>query len=606
MKTPRPRSQARTARASRNPRTGATQARLERRSGPSLRGTAAGENGIRGDAVLDCGWGRLIFAHTFASPEAIAEELAREDEGRRDIAFYVADPHVVIARAPLDLFLDPSDTYRLWLSDYRPRQRRESGFAIMPARIPEDIDEINRIYLTRGMVPLDPVALPDMRAPKRRAILVARDAETDNIIGVVMGVDHVEAFDDPEGGSSLWSLAVDAQTRHPGIGEALTRRLAERFKALGRAFMDLSVMHDNAEAIRLYRKLGFQRVTTFAVKNRNPVNERLYTGPEPTSDFNPYARIIVDEARRRGIGVEVLDAARGYFRLEFGGRSIRCRESLSDLTSAVSLSLCDDKAATRRVLTEAGLRMPEQMRAAEPEVNARFLARHGTIVVKPARGEQGRGITVGVTDADALARAIDAAGRICEDVLIEAFVEGEDLRLVVIGDEVVAAAVRQPPEVVGNGTDTIAALIRRLSRRRAAATQGESRIPLDAATTACVAARGHALDDVLPYGEKLLVRRTANLHTGGTITDVTARLHPALAEAGLSAARALEIPVAGIDLLVPSVERPDYAIVEVNERPGLANHEPQPTAERFIDLLFPQTVSRTAYQRHHHIGRPSP
>ena len=87
------------------------------------------------------------------------------------------------------------------------------------------------------------------------------------------------------------------------------------------------------------------------------------------------------------------------------------------------------------------------------------------------------------------------------------------------------------------------------------------------------------------------VRRTANLHTGGTIHDVTARLHPKLAEAAVRASRALEIPVVGLDFMVPAIDGEDYAIVEANERPGLANHEPQPTAERFIDLLFPQTRS---------------
>ncbi len=95
---------------------------------------------------------------------------------------------------------------------------------------------------------------------------------------------------------------------------------------------------------------------------------------------------------------------------------------------------------------------------------------------------------------------------------------------------------------------------------------------------------------MLPFGESLPVRRTANLHTGGTIHDVTDRLHPALKAAAEQASRVLDIPVTGLDFLVPSVEGPDYVIIEANERPGLANHEPQPTAERFVDLLFPGTA----------------
>ena len=98
---------------------------------------------------------------------------------------------------------------------------------------------------------------------------------------------------------------------------------------------------------------------------------------------------------------------------------------------------------------------------------------------------------------------------------------------------------------------------------------------------------GYALDSILPAGTRLAVRKTANLHTGGTLEDVTARLHPQLSEAAVRAARALEIPVVGLDLLVESADRPAYVLIEANERVGLANHEPQPTAERFIDLLFP-------------------
>ena len=87
------------------------------------------------------------------------------------------------------------------------------------------------------------------------------------------------------------------------------------------------------------------------------------------------------------------------------------------------------------------------------------------------------------------------------------------------------------------------------------------------------------------------MRRTANLHTGGTIHDVTASLHPALVTAAVRASRALDIPVTGLDFLVPDVSGPDHVLIEANERPGLANHEPQPTAERFVDLLFPETTA---------------
>jgi D-alanine-D-alanine ligase-like ATP-grasp enzyme len=112
---------------------------------------------------------------------------------------------------------------------------------------------------------------------------------------------------------------------------------------------------------------------------------------------------------------------------------------------------------------------------------------------------------------------------------------------------------------------------------------------VDDETERCVLQAGYALSDVLPQGEVVRVRKTANLHTGGTIHDVTGDIHPVLERAACRAALALEIPVVGLDMMVPDLARPDYALIEANERPGLANHEPQPTAESFIDLLFPNT-----------------
>ena len=77
------------------------------------------------------------------------------------------------------------------------------------------------------------------------------------------GIDHVRLFSDPEDGSSLWTLAVDPASSMPGVGAALTRALAAIYRSRDRAYMDLSVGHDNTAAIALYEKLGFQRVPEF-------------------------------------------------------------------------------------------------------------------------------------------------------------------------------------------------------------------------------------------------------------------------------------------------------------------------------------------------------
>ena len=544
------------------------------------------------NVIIECGWGRLLPGQTWRDPAALAAELLRERPGRRDIAFYVEKPHVAVACAPQQLFVDPSEAFRLWLGGYRSAHPSRRGFTLRRLRTRADVAAISALYRSRQMVPVDIPRVWRERASRAITYAIAEDRASGEIIGVAMGLDHVEAFADAQHGASLWALAVAPQAAHPGVGEALVRYLAEHYQARGRATLDVSVMHDNSQAIALYEKLGFQRIPAFAVKRRNAINEPLFTGPEDGAGaLNPYARLIVDEARRRGIFIEVLDAANGYFRLTLGGRSIVCRESLSELTSAIAMSRCQDKRVTLKLLREAGLSVPEQAVAADAEENAAFLDAHGALVVKPVEGEQGKGISVDLVSLEEVEAAIRHARQFCDRVVLEQYCAGQDLRIVVIDFRVVAAAVRRPPCVVGDGRSTVRRLIEKQSRRRAAATGGESRIPIDEETGRALHAQGHTLDDVLAADTHLRVRNTANLHTGGTIHDVTAQLHPALREAAEKAARALDIPVTGLDFLVPAVDGPDYVIIEANERPGLANHEPQPTAERFIDLLFPRTRS---------------
>lgn len=581
---------------------GATQHRVRRMREASLKPPVHHDQEEAGkrNFSLDCGWGRLLFAQTFENAEDLAEGLRAEGPGRRDIAFYVRDPHVVLAAAPQELFLDPSHTYRLDLSTYRTAGKPPRSFFVRRLSSAQDAEEVNRIYGTRNMVAVPPDFFWSNRDNRAITYFVAEDQETGGIIGTVMGINHSRAFGDPEHGSSLWCLAVDPQATQPGIGIALVRRLVEHFQARGAAWMDLSVIHDNDQAIALYEKLGFVRLPTFAVKRKNVINEALFTEQSAELDkLNPYARIIIDEAARRGIGVEVIDAEGGFFRLTYGGRTYACRESLTELTSAIAMSICDDKRVTRRIVQSAKVNVPKQIFSTQLKNTRDFLKTVGSVVVKPVRGEQGRGVSVDLRNWKDTDRAIREARKICDDVIVEEFVSGVDLRLIVIDYRVVAGAVRKPAEVVGDGKASVRELIEHQSRRRAASTGGESTIPIDAETARCAQEAGYGLDDVPPAEERIVVRKTANLHTGGTIHDVTGVLHPKLVEAAVAAARAIDIPVTGIDFIVKSPTEPDYWFIEANERPGLANHEPQPTAERFIDLLFPQSMPATVRETQH-------
>lgn len=543
------------------------------------------------NVIVHCGWGRFIVGHTFEDDATLAEAVIAEANGERDIALYVSRPQVVLNHAPQQLFLDPSDTLRIWMNEYLPRGSSLHHVRVRRAVNAADAQAINGIYKKRHMMPIAADHIVRHRNSKRLLYLVAEETSTGHIIGTVMGINHRELFNDPCNGSSLWCLAVDPLCKVPHVGEALVRYLVEYMQTRGCEHLDLSVLHDNHAAKQLYAKLNFRPIQTFAIKKKNAFNEKLFVGKTTHQNLNPYATIIIDEALARGIDVTIDDEEANIFTLTHGGRSIRCHESLTDLTCAVSMSLCQNKQLTHRCLQRAGLHVPVFELYRDKASSLAFLERHQSIVVKPADSEQGKGICCDVRDPDTLKTAIAGAFKVSGSVLLESYHPGQDLRVVVIGYEVVAAAIRRPAEIVGEGTSTVRELVERQSRRRAAATGGESRIPLDEETHRCLRLQGLDWDSVLEEGRVVPVRKTANLHTGGTLIDVTDILHPALAKAAVEAARALQIPVTGIDMIVASPEQPEYVIIEANERPGLANHEPQPTAQKFIDLLFPLSTS---------------
>lgn len=546
---------------------------------------------IRRNAFLDCGWGRLIFGHTFTNTEDLLHELMREKKGKRDIAFYVRDPHVLTGLAPQEVFLDPSHTYRLWFHKNTDNRSTPKEILVRRASLKKDILAVNKVYLSRGMISLDGDFYKVLTRSRKISLFIASEEKTGKTLGAAMAVDHFAAFRDPEKGSSLWALAVDPQASLPGVGLAIVQHAIDYFKARGRNYLDVSVMHDNQQAICLYEKLGFERVPVFCAKRKNPINEKLFTKPAlQKRPLNPYAQIIVDEAKRRGISAKTIDEQTGSsFKLNLGGRSIVCYESLTELTNAIAYKRCENKHVTNQVLKKAKLKVPEQIIANKMKDSLAFLKEHKRVVVKPKCGEQGFGVSVDIRSDKDLQAAIKNLQKINREVLLEEFISGDDLRIVLINFEVVAAAIRKPAEVVGTGQHTIKQLIQKQSRRRSSATGGESKIPFDEETLRCVKQAGYNIDKVLKQGKKITVRKTANLHTGGTIHDVTDKLHPQLKKVAEEAARIINIPVVGLDILTPDLTKNKYVIIEANERPGLANHEPQPLVERFVDFLYPQT-----------------
>ena len=70
-------------------------------------------------------------------------------------------------------------------------------------------------------------------------------------------------------------------------------------------------------------------------------------------------------------------------------------------------------------------------------------------MIKPKDGNQGKGVTVNVTTKEQLTAGFHTASEFRDDILVERYLPGHDYRLLVVGDKMVAAARREPPQVIG-------------------------------------------------------------------------------------------------------------------------------------------------------------
>ncbi len=318
--------------------------------------------------------------------------------------------------------------------------------------------------------------------------------------------------------------------------------------------------------------------------------------------LGPSTRSIVEAARRRDIPFRRL--TEGSL-VQFGQGALQRRviAAETDRTGAVAQEVAQDKELTRELLGAIGVPVP----IGRPvlDVDDAVLAAQeigGPVVVKPQFGNQGRGVATNLCSPEQVRAAYAAAVEHSStaSVIVEKFAPGGDYRVLVIGGKVIAAARREPAHVKGDGLHSIRQLVDQINRdprRGDDHATSLSKIPLDPVSLGVLESQGFTPDSVPPAGETVLIRRNANLSTGGTAEDVTDLVHPEVAARCIEAARMIGLDIAGVDVVVEDISRPmeeqGGVVVEVNAAPGLRMHlEPssgqgRPVGDAILDLVYP-------------------
>jgi cyanophycin synthetase len=315
--------------------------------------------------------------------------------------------------------------------------------------------------------------------------------------------------------------------------------------------------------------------------------------------LGPSTRSIVQAAQRRGIPHRRINGA-NLVQLGYGSRQRKIWTAETDHTSSIAESIAKDKQLTRQMLQCIGVPTPDGRVVTSAEDAWEAAEEIGVpVVVKPQDGNFGRGVATNLITREQVIKAYELARPEGDGVVVEKYAEGSDFRLLVVGDKLVAAARREPAHVIGDGVQTIRQLVE-IENKNPLRSDGHatslSYLPLDGLSLEVLASQGFTSECTPAAGQRVLIRRNANLSSGGTATDVTDFVHPEIAARAIDAAKAVGLDICGIDVVVRDIAQPlesqGGVVVEVNAGPGLRMHlnptsgKPRPVGEAIVDMMF--------------------
>jgi cyanophycin synthetase len=313
--------------------------------------------------------------------------------------------------------------------------------------------------------------------------------------------------------------------------------------------------------------------------------------------LGPSTSSIVAAAEARNIPVRRLTEG-SLVQLGHGARQRRVWTAETDRTGAIAEWIAQDKSLTKRLLEGCGVPVPKGRAVASPAEAWETACELGLpVVVKPLDGNHGRAVFIEISTQQDVEHAFAAALQQGSGVLVEQFIPGNEHRVLVVGDRVVAAARGETAYVTGDGEHTVQQLIDLQLNSDPRRGEGDdcplNPVELDDVARMDLARQGLTETSVPPPGTRVLIQRNGNV-----AHDVTDAVHPDVAAQLVMAARVVGLDIAGIDLVAQDISRPleeqGAAVVEINSSPGLHAHlkpatgSPRPVGEAIVDLLFPR------------------
>ena len=320
--------------------------------------------------------------------------------------------------------------------------------------------------------------------------------------------------------------------------------------------------------------------------------------------FGPSTGSIIDEAVARDIPFIRLDS-QSLVQLGYGKNQVRFRATMTNHTSSIAVDLASNKDETKRMLHDAAIPVAKGVCISSIEDLEHSVNKIGfPLVFKPLDGNHGKGASINVKTMEEAHAAYDHAKKYSRKIIIERFISGYDFRVLVINHKFIAAALREPAHVVGDGVSTIQQLIEKENKdpRRGYGHENVlTEISIDRETLEQLAKHEFTLETILNKEEKCYLKGTANLSTGGTSTDITDIVHPHNIFICERISRIIGLDICGIDIMASNLSEPlettGGVVLEVNAAPGFRMHLapakglPRNVAAPVIDMLYPEGKS---------------
>lgn len=364
---------------------------------------------------------------------------------------------------------------------------------------------------------------------------------------------------------------------------------------------DIATRFTNEESMRECLRQAFQIIEDIILKKEIKIKEVLETIKTVTrkNALGPSATALLEAAKKRKIPYRQL-GEHSLIELGHGKNRKRIQTAVSDLTSLISVELAQDKNLTKILLQDNFIPVPQGfIFEDETELEMKLQTISAPYVVKPLDSNHGNGVCIGLKTKDEVLASLQLAKAFSNKLLVEEMCAGLDYRALVVNGKLVAVAERQPPTVIGDGISAVETLLEKLNadpRRGDGHENVMTKVIVDEIVRKCLSEQGKSLNSVPQMNETVILRRNANLSSGGSAIDVTDKVHPEIKIACERAARIIGLDICGIDFIHTQATKPlneGFKIIEINAGPGLRMHlapsegAARPVAEAIMKMIYP-------------------